>query len=73
MKSKFLKHSLALLFTVVYTIPALADECEDLFGEPCDGGDGFEDAPIDNWIIFLALAGIIYGYYFFSTQKKAVK
>lgn len=71
MKSNFLKYAFLSFFTLVYVLPTYA--------QPGGGGGGFEDdgeyeqAPIDNWMLILALAGIAIGIYMVTKyNKKAV-
>lgn len=67
MKKNILKFTILSLFSLIYTIPALAT--------PGTGGIGDEDEEpsdpvfIDNWQLLLILFGVSVGIYFLNKRK----
>jgi len=67
MKNYLLKTVTFSLFFVIYTLPLLADD-DGPGGDPYAGDD--PHAPIDNWLLPLAVAGIVVAVYFILKQKR---
>ena len=69
MKKNILKYTLSAIFALAYTLPA--------FAQDGPGGDGADEedplpAPIDNWMILLAIAAIAVGVYYINKQNKSI-
>jgi len=60
------KITLLSLFFIIYSLPLLAQDGEP--GDPDAGND--PPAPIDNWVIFLIIAGIGVAVYFMLKRKQ---
>ncbi|SMC85793.1 hypothetical protein [Moheibacter sediminis] len=63
MKRGIHKYGLLAFLWLTYTLPALADP-----NDPDDGDD--PQAPIDNWLLLLILAGVALGIYFIMKNKN---
>ena len=66
MKSNFLKFGLIAFFALFYSLPALA---QGSGGDEHDGEDP-DPTPIDNWVLFLVLAGVAVGAYFIMKNRR---
>lgn len=70
MKNNFLKFGLMAFFMLSYALPT--------FAQPGGGGGGTDDeseyaAPVDNWVLFLVLAGIaVAAYFIMKNSRKAI-
>lgn len=63
MKRKIHKYGLLAFLWLAYTLPAFADP-----NDPDDSDD--PQAPIDNWLLLLILAGVALGVYFIMKYKN---
>ncbi len=66
MKQSILKYGLLIYFSLIYSLPALADPNDPDPGE----NDEEYQAPIDNWEILLVTAAIVLGIYFMTKYRK---
>lgn len=66
MKNNVLKYALLAMMSLMFTLPALAQNEPPIDDDP-------PPAPIDNWVLLLVMAAVALGIYFIMKyNKKAI-
>lgn len=68
MKNKLINYILTVFFAIAFTLPVYAsldgpDDPDSSYDEP-------SAAPIDDWMMILAVVGLLIGSYYYFTKRK---